>query len=173
MLDWGLAEGSAGNTERSHSVLSVSAWLVIEGQGIIFVFEKTVLYLAQELLFAQILGFKKKNSSSSWLLSRDHARASPFIPPAEKTAKQAHTCGAQTRINYIVTLALKFIAMQTLTSGGKVSLKGGFLRHVFYDVNGFILLFKLFPWHPGSYTLFMLRGTIYDVKWRWHSLLVV
>lgn len=55
MLDWGLAEGSAGNTERSHSALSVSAWPVLEG-GIIFVFEKMVLYLAQELLFAQILG---------------------------------------------------------------------------------------------------------------------
>lgn len=93
-----------------------------------------------------------------------------FIPPAEQS-KQAPTCGAQTHINYIVTLALKFIAIQTLTSEGKVSLKGGFLCHAFYDVNVFILLFKLFPWHP--YTLFMLRGTIYDVKWQLHSLLVV
>lgn len=61
----------------------------------------------------------------------------------------------------------------SLASGSGVSLKGGFLCHAFYGVNVFLLLFKLFPWHPGPYKLFMLRGKIYDVKWRWHSLLVV
>lgn len=61
----------------------------------------------------------------------------------------------------------------SLASGSGVSLKGGFLCHAFYGVNVFLLLFKLFLWHPGPYKLFMLRGKIYDVKRRWHSLLVV
>lgn len=66
---------------------------------------------------------------------------SPFIPPAEKTAKHANTCAVKTHVNYIVALAAKFIATPSLASGSAVSLKGGFLCHAFYDVN----VFKLFP----------------------------